>query len=412
MIDDATPAPDGHHRGPSSEADSVADAAPEVESPDLSVVLPCLDEAETLETCIRKASASAEALGLALEIVVADNGSTDGSQEIARRSGARVIDVEERGYGAALRAGIEHARADHVIMADADDSYALDDLGPFVAELAAGADLVMGNRFAGGIEPGAMPTLHRVLGNPVLSFIGRHLFDADIGDFHCGMRGFRRRAILDLDLRTTGMEFASEMVVRASLAGLDIREVPTTLRPDGRTRQPHLRTWRDGWRHLRFLLLFSPRWLLLFPGIALVAIGLIGLAVLLPGPVQIGSIELDIHALLYAHLAVLVGFNAIVLACFARVYAVSAGLLSESDGLTRWLERLSLERVLVAGLLLVAAGVAGSIIAVADWGSASFEGLDPSETMRIVIPSVTAVAIGAEFVFASFVIGVLSLPRR
>ncbi len=374
--------------------------------------MPCLDEAETLETCIRKATASADELGLDLEIVIADNGSTDGSQEIARRNGARVVDVDERGYGAALRSGIEHARADYVIMADADDSYALHDLGPFVEALDAGADLVMGNRFKGGIEPGAMPRLHRVLGNPVLSFIGRRLFASDIGDFHCGMRGFRRDAILGLDLRTTGMEFASEMVVRASLAELDVREVPTTLSPDGRTREPHLRTWRDGWRHLRFLFLFSPRWLLLLPGIVLVAIGLIGLAVLLPGPVQIGSIELDIHALLYAHLAVVVGVNAIVLACFARVYAVSAGLLSESDGLTRWLQRLSLERVLIVGLLLVIAGVAGSIGAVAVWGSESFEGLDPSETMRIVIPSVTAVAIGAELVFASFVIGLLGLPRR
>ncbi len=374
--------------------------------------MPCLDEAETLETCIRKARRSADGLGLDLEVVVADNGSTDGSQDIARRNGAIVVDVDERGYGAALRAGIEHATADYVIMADADDSYALDDLGPFVEALDAGADLVMGNRFQGGIEPGAMPTLHRVLGNPVLSFIGRRLFATDIGDFHCGMRGFRRQAILDLDLRTTGMEFASEMVVRASLDDLDVREVPTTLRPDGRTREPHLRTWRDGWRHLRFLLLFSPRWLLLWPGVVLFTIGIIGLAVLLPGPIRVGSAELDIHALLYAHLAVVVGLNAILLACFARVYAVSAGLLSESDGLTRWLNRLSLERVLVAGVLLILAGVAGSIAAVVVWGSESFEDLDPSETMRIVIPSVTAVAIGAELVFASFVIGVLGLERR
>lgn len=408
MIDDATPPPDRHRRGsPSSAPHPDAD-----DRPDLSVVLPCLDEAETLETCIRKAGQSARSLGLDLEVVVADNGSTDGSQEIARRNGAIVVDVEERGYGAALRAGIERASADYVIMADADDSYALDELGPFVEALDAGADLVMGNRFAGGIEPGAMPTLHRVLGNPVLSFIGRRLFASDIGDFHCGMRGFRRQAILDLDLRTTGMEFASEMIVRASLDDLDVREVPTTLRPDGRTREPHLRTWRDGWRHLRFLLLFSPRWLLLLPGVLLFSIGLVGLAVLLPGPVRVGSAELDIHALLYAHLAVVLGVNAILLACFARVYAVSAGLLSENDGLTRWLERLSLERVLVVGILLILAGMAGSIVAVVVWGSESFEDLDPSETMRIVIPSVTAVAIGAEFVFASFVIGVLGLERR
>jgi hypothetical protein len=408
MIDDATPAPDRHRRDDHLGDENASCAA----RPDLSVVMPCLDEAETLETCIRKAKGSADELGLALEVVVADNGSSDGSQDIARRNGAVVVDVVERGYGAALRAGIEQATAEWVIMADADDSYALDDLGPFVEALGDGADLVMGNRFAGGIEPGAMPTLHRVLGNPVLSFIGRRLFSIDIGDFHCGMRGFRRTAIVDLDLRTTGMEFASEMVVRASLDDLDVREVPTTLRPDGRTREPHLRTWRDGWRHLRFLLLFSPRWLFLLPGIVLVIIGLIGLAALLPGPVQIGSVELDIHALLYAHLALVVGVNAILLACFARMYAVSAGLLSESDGLTRWLQRLSLERVLIVGLLLILAGVIGSIVAVAVWGSESFEALDPSETMRIVIPSITAVAIGAEFVFASFVIGVLGLPRR
>ena len=385
---------------------------PSTVRPGLSVVLPCLDEAETLDVCIRKARTSAAELGLDLEVVVADNGSTDGSQEIARRNGAVVVDVDERGYGAALRAGIEHARADYVIIADADDSYALDDLGPFVGALDAGADLVMGNRFEGGIAPGAMPVLHRVLGNPALSFIGRRLFATDIGDFHCGMRGFRRQAVIDLDLRTTGMEFASEMVVRASLDGLDVREVPTTLRPDGRSREPHLRTWRDGWRHLRFLLLFSPRWLLLLPGLLLFAIGVIGLLVLIPGSVQIGSVEFDIHALLYAHLAVVVGMNTILLACFARVYAVSAGLLSESDGLTRWLERLSLERVLVAGLLLILGGIAGSVVAVVVWGSESFEGLDPSETMRIVIPAVTAVAIGAELVLASFVIGVLGLPRR
>ena len=380
--------------------------------PDLSIVLPCLDEAETLAICIGKATTCAADLHLDVEIVVADNGSTDGSQEIARRAGAVVVDVADRGYGSALRAGIEAAAADLVIMADADDSYALDQLAPFVDSLRDGADLVIGNRFRGGITPGAMPTLHRVVGNPALSFVGRRLFDVDVGDFHCGMRGLRRQAIIDLDLRTTGMEFASEMVVRASLEGLDIREVPTVLRPDGRTRKPHLRTWRDGWRHLRFLLLFSPRWLLLLPGLTLFAIGLLAMLALLAGPVRIGSIELDIHALLYAHLAIIVGLNAVFLACFVRVYAVGAGLLPASDSLTRWLRRVSLERLLVAGLALVAGGVVGSVVAVAVWGSESFGGLDPSETMRIVIPSVTAVALGAELVLASFVIGVLGLPRR
>ena len=380
--------------------------------PELSVVLPCLNEAETLQTCIEKATESMRAAGISGEVIVADNGSTDGSQDIARSLGACVVDVPERGYGAALRAGIAASNGPFVIMGDADDSYALDDLEPFVIELRDGAELVMGNRFKGGIEDGAMPALHRYLGNPALSWIGRRLFNPAIGDFHCGLRGFRRKAIVDLDLRTTGMEFASEMVVRASLADLDMREVPTVLRPDGRSRKPHLRTWRDGWRHLRFLLLFSPRWLLLLPGILLTAVGAVGLAALLPGPLRVGSVELDIHALLYAHLAIVVGLNAIVLACFARMYAVSAGLLPDSDGLARWLRRLRLEAVLGVGLLLIVAGIVGSVVAVSVWGSESFGDLDPSDTMRIVIPSITAVAVGAECVFASFVIGLLGLPRR
>lgn len=382
------------------------------QSPELSVVLPCLDEAETLAICLRKASQSASSLGVAVELIVADNGSTDGSQEIARANGARVIDVETRGYGAALAAGISAARGTFVIMADADDSYALDDLGPFIEELRGGADLVMGNRFAGTIEPGAMPFIHRYLGNPVLSFIGRTMFHTPVGDFHCGMRGFRRDAIAQLDLRTTGMEFASEMVVKASVGQLDIREVPTTLRPDGRTRPPHLRTWRDGWRHLRFLLLMSPRWLLLIPGLFLSAIGAIGMAILLQGPISVGDLEFDIHALVYSHLALVIGLQTVFLAVFVRAYATTVALLPPAEASSKWLNRMRLEHGLIAGLLLIIGGLVGSIAAVASWGSTSFEGLDPSDTMRIVIPSVTAVAIGAELVVASFVLGVLKLEHR
>ena len=382
------------------------------QSPELSVVLPCLDEAETLAICLRKASQSASSLGVEVELIVADNGSTDGSQAIARANAARVIDVETRGYGAALAAGISAARGTFVIMADADDSYALDDLGPFIEELRGGADLVMGNRFAGTIEPGAMPFIHRYLGNPVLSFIGRTMFHTPVGDFHCGMRGFRRDAIAQLDLRTTGMEFASEMVVKASVGQLDIREVPTTLRPDGRTRPPHLRTWRDGWRHLRFLLLMSPRWLLLIPGLFLSAIGVIGMAILLQGPISVGDVEFDIHALVYSHLALVIGLQTIFLAVFVRAYATTVALLPPAEASSKWLNRIRLEHGLIAGLLLIIGGLVGSIAAVASWGSASFEGLDPSDTMRIVIPSVTAVAIGAELVVASFVLGVLKLEHR
>jgi glycosyltransferase involved in cell wall biosynthesis len=384
-------------------------------SPDdveLSIVLPCLDEAETIGVCLEKAATSAAACASGFELVVADNGSLDGSVDIAQNHGARVIDVETRGYGAALSAGTAAARGRFVIMADADDSYALDDLEPFLVELRSGADLVVGNRFAGGIEPGAMPALHRYLGNPTLSFIGRHLFRVPVRDFHCGMRGFRRDAITGLQLRTNGMEFASEMVVKASLAGLDIREVPTTLRPDGRSRAPHLNTWRDGWRHLRFLLLFSPRWLLLIPGLTVLILGLLGMLLLLPGPVSIGSIELDIHALLYAHLAVVIGLQAILLAAFVRVYATRIGLLPNQPRGDRMLGRLRLEHLLVAGLLLVFLGIVGSVAAVAQWGSVSFEGLDASDTMRIVVPSVTSFAVGVELVLASFVLGVLQLEHR
>ncbi len=380
---------------------------------ELTVVMPCLNEAETLETCIRKAHASAADVGVATEILVADNGSTDGSIEIAERNGARVVHVQDRGYGAALRGGIAAARGTYVIMADADDSYALDDLGPFVASLREGADLVMGNRFQGGIEPGAMPFLHKYLGNPVLSFIGRTLFKTGIGDFHCGMRGFRRDAILRLGLQTDGMEFASEMVVRSALAGLDIREVPTTLKPDGRSRPPHLRTWRDGWRHLRFLFLFSPRWLFLVPGALLLLVGLLGMAALLPGPRTILGREFDIHALIYAHLAIVIGAQLVFLAAFVRVYLAQSGLL---PGLYRRSMRiadvLTLERVLVIGLVVFALGVAGSITAVVRWGGLPIAADDISRMMRIVVPSVTAVALGLEACFAAFVLGVLRIPIR
>lgn len=395
-----------------AEATPASSSDPQDGGVELTVVLPCLNEAETLERCLLRAQGSADHLGVSLELIVADNGSTDGSPRIAQQAGARVVRVSERGYGAALAAGIQAARSQFVIIADADDSYALDDLDPFLRELRAGADLVMGNRFDGGIEPGAMPFLHRYVGNPALSFIGRRLFGTQIGDFHCGMRGLRRDAILDLDLSTGGMEYASEMVVKATLADLDVREVPTTLRPDGRSRDPHLRTWRDGWRHLRFLLLFSPRWLFLVPGLALIGVGIVGMVMLLPGPVRIGGVELDIHALLFAHLAVVLGLQAVFLAIFVRIYAARSGLLPAEMGGGRLLQRLRLEDVLVAGLLLVVVGIAGSVVAVARWGANSFGALDASETMRVVIPSVTAIAMGGQLVLGSFVIGVLTLERR
>jgi len=377
-----------------------------------SVVLPCLNEAETLAVCVRKARACLDALGVVGEVVVADNGSTDGSQEIARAEGARVVDVPVAGYGAALMGGIEAARGRFVIMADADDSYDLGGLGPFVEALRGGADLVMGNRFAGGIAPGAMPPLHRYLGNPVLSFIGRLFFRSRIGDFHCGMRGFRRDAVLGLGLRTTGMEFASEMVVKATLAGLTVAEVPTTLSPDGRSRPPHLRTWRDGWRHLRFLLLYSPRWLFLYPGVFLMTIGLVLGVALLPGPVEFGDRALDVTALLFAMAMVLVGFQAIVFAVFARAFAMNEGLLPVSQGLERAFRTVTLERGLVIGVLALVVGLALAVYSLVEWGSNDFGALDTREAIRVAVPAATLIVLGFETVMASFFLSLLGLARR
>jgi glycosyltransferase involved in cell wall biosynthesis len=294
---------------------------------ELTILMPCLDEAETLEICIKKAMGSLKENGIDGEVLIADNGSTDGSQAIARKMGARVVDVAERGYGAALIAGSKAAYGKYVIMGDADDSYDFSNLMPFVEELRNGADLVMGNRFRGGIEKGAMPPLHKYLGNPVLSFIGRIFFPSKIKDFHCGLRGYNREAILSLNLHTTGMEYASEMVVKATLNDLTMAEVPTTLKKDGRSRPPHLRSWHDGWRHLKFLLMHSPNWLFMYPGVVLLGLGLIGIGVLFWGPLSVGDIVFDIHTMLYAAALSIVGFNIILFSVFTKVYAVEHGYL-------------------------------------------------------------------------------------
>jgi glycosyltransferase involved in cell wall biosynthesis len=379
---------------------------------ELTVVLPCLNEAETLAVCIRKAKASIAGLGIDGEVVVADNGSTDGSQDIARAEGARVVDVPIRGYGAALTAGIADAEGEFVIMGDADDSYDLSNLGPFVEALRGGADLVMGNRFAGGIEPGAMPALHRYLGNPALTAIGRFLFRSPVKDFHCGLRGFRREAILELDLRTTGMEFASEMVVKATLNKLNIVEVPTTLSPDGRSRAPHLRRWHDGWRHLRFLLLYSPRWLFLYPGVVLFLVGLVLGGVLLAGPIQIGEHALDVSALVYAMAAVLIGFQAILFAAFSRAFVANEGLMPPSPGMQKAFKVLNLERGLIIGLLLLIVGVGLAIYGFIIWGSSDFGALDARDAIRLAVPAATLSVLGFETVMGSFFLSVLGLSRR
>ena len=391
---------------------SPTDGHEKIDDCELTVLMPCLNESETLEVCIRKALASIEGLGLNGEVLIADNGSTDGSQEIARRLGARVVHVERRGYGNALMRGIATARGKYIIMGDSDDSYDFTNLGPFVAKLREGHDLVMGNRFMGGIQAGAMPPLHRYLGNPVLTAIGRLFFKSPAGDFHCGLRGFSRAAMVNLDLRTTGMESASEMVVKSTLHKLRIAEVPTALQPDGRSRPPHLRSWSDGWRHLRFLLLYSPRWLFLYPGMLLMTIGLVSGVLLLQGPVVIAGLGFDIQTLLYAAAAVILGFQAVAFAVFTKVFAISEGLLPGDPRLNLERIKVSLERGLIVGTSLILTGLVCSVYSIWSWKQVRFGGLNPAHTLRIIIPAVTALIIGVQIVFSSFFLSVLGLRRR
>jgi glycosyltransferase involved in cell wall biosynthesis len=378
---------------------------------ELTVVMPCLNEAETVATCVRKAIGFLDASGISGEVVVADNGSTDGSQQLATDAGARVVPISEKGYGNALIGGIAAARGKFVIMGDADDSYDFTNLMPFVEELRKGADLVMGNRFAGGIEPGAMPPLHRYLGNPVLSFIGRLFFRSHIGDFHCGLRGFSRDSVMALNLQATGMEFASEMVVKAALYGQRVTEVPTTLAKDGRSRPPHLHTWRDGWRHLRFLLLFSPRWLFFLPGLAVLIAGLVIGGIVAPHPFSIGSVTFDVDTLVGASAMVVIGFQAVLFWLFTQVYAGSEGFLPEEPRVTRLLERLSLERGLMLGGLIGLAGLAGLIFSVLYWHGRGFGQLNYEHALRLMIPSVTALIVSFQIVLGTFFLSILGIKH-
>ncbi len=379
---------------------------------EFSVVMPCLNEAETVEICIAKALKSFDDLGLSGEVIIADNGSTDGSQEIASRAGARVIDVTAKGYGNALMGGIAAAKGKYVIMGDADDSYDFSNLGPFVEQLRNGYDLVMGNRFSGGIGEGAMPPLHRYLGNPVLTGLGRMFFSSPCGDFHCGLRGFSRAAVARMELRTTGMEFASEMVVKATLHNMRITEVPTRLSRDGRSRAPHLRSWRDGWRHLRFLLLYSPRWLFLYPGLFLMIAGTLVSGWLLMGPRIVEGVVFDVHTLLYAAMAIVIGFQTVVFAVFTKVFAISENLLPDDPRLTTLFKYITLETGVVVAALLLASGIAMSVYALQIWSVRSFGSLNPSETLRTVVPAVTLICLGFQVLFSSFFLSVLGLRRR
>jgi hypothetical protein len=378
----------------------------------LTILMPCLNEAVTLPTCIRKARAFLDSSGIDGEILVADNGSIDGSQALARAHGARVIDVPTKGYGAALKAGITSAEGRFVIMGDSDDSYDFSQLDAFVTALQQGNQLVMGNRFAGGIDAGAMPALHRYLGNPVLSFIGRLFFRSPIRDFHCGLRGFDRRAFLELDLQSSGMEFASEMVVKATLAKLRICEVPTRLSPDGRGRPPHLRSWRDGWRHLRFLLIHAPAWLFMFPGLALLSVGALSTAALAGGPVPLGWFTLDIHTMLYAAVATCLGLQMLMFAGASSSHAVQIGILPGLPRGLAWARDTPLEAFLMFGLGLFGAGAALAVYSVVLWSRAHFNATDPQLLMRVTIPAATLMLAGCQVATTAFLLEFIRLTPR
>ena len=380
-------------------------------NPELSVVMPCLNEAETLAVCIKKAQGFFERENVNGEVVIADNGSTDGSQEIAENLNARVIHVSEKGYGNALIGGVTAAKGRYVMMGDADDSYDFSNMMPYLEKLREGYDLVMGNRFKGGIEKGAMPFLHKYLGNPVLSFIGRLFFKSKIGDFHCGLRGFSKDAFKRMELKTTGMEFASEMIVKASLKKMNIAEVPTTLSPDGRSRPPHLNTWRDGWRHLRFLVLYSPKWLFYYPGFLLFLFGLITSALLIYKPITIGSVTFDVHTMLFTSVSLLIGFQFILFYGLTKVFTVENGLLPKSDMYDRQFKFINLEKGLIVGAVLIILGVVLSFLAYNYWQEINFGDITNSSTLRLVIPAVTTMLLGVQVILFSLFFSILGLKR-
>jgi glycosyltransferase involved in cell wall biosynthesis len=382
------------------------------EAVELTILMPCLDEAETLARCIRKAQAFLEAASITGEVLVADNGSRDGSPAIATASGARVVLVGERGYGSAIYQGSLAARGKYIVVGDADDSYDFLHLEGFMAHLRDGAELVVGDRFAGGIAPQAMPWKNRYLGNPVLSTLGRFLFGCPVHDLQCGLRGYSADAFRRMDLQTGGMEFAAEMIIKSTLLRMRVAEVPTTLSQDGRSRPPHLRPWRDGWRHLRFLLLLSPAWMLLAPGLMLAIVGALVIAWLMPHSRQIGSVAFDVHTILYAAGAVIAGVQLILFGIFARVFASAARLLPESPRQKRLLSLFRLEYGAITGGVLILIGLALCVKSLGVWKDHSFGPLNPSATLRIAIPSLLAMALGVQTLFASFVVGVWHLPSR
>lgn len=377
---------------------------------EVTILMPCLNEAETLAVCIRKAKQFISENNIDGEVLISDNGSSDGSQDIALSEGARVVTTDIKGYGSVLINGTKNALGKYVIMGDADDSYDFLDLMPFVQKLREGYDLVMGNRFAGGIEDGAMPWSHRYIGNPVLSFIGRLFFGSRIRDFHCGLRGFNRESIQDLHLQTTGMEYASEMVVKAELNGLKIAEVPTTLRKDGRSRPPHLRSFRDGWRHLKFLLMYAPTWLLLYPSIAFLVLGLILGGILVFERITINSINYSIHTLLYCACLIIIGLSFLQMYILIKVYAFNHNFLPHNR--FDWNKKIHEDKIIAAGVAIVLLGIVLSIIAVNTWRSLNMGDLDAEKTMRIVIPAVLCLIVGSQSICTGFMIGITKIKME
>ncbi len=378
----------------------------------LTILMPCLNEAETLAICINKANIWISQSGLDGEVLIADNGSTDGSQAIAESLGARVVAVEQKGYGSALFHGCMSASGEWVIMGDSDGSYDFSNLDPFIKKLHEGYDLVMGNRFLGGIAPGAMPWKNRYIGNPILTWVGRLLFKCPAKDFHCGLRGFRKDAFLRMDLRTTGMEFASEMVIKANLFGMSIAEVETTLSKDGRSRPPHLNPWRDGWRHLRFMLLCSPRWLFVIPGALLSLISLVSYALLLFGPVKFGSVIFDVHTLFFSEAGLVLGFLAVTLGFIIRMVGIREGLLQEYSLFEKLRTSPVLEIGSAVGTLMMAAGLFFGIEALMAWSTVDFGSLDTGELLRTISLSTMLIMLGGITLMTSLVMGFLALPTR
>ena len=379
---------------------------------ELTILMPCLNEAKTLKTCISKANSFLINNNIDGEVLIADNGSTDGSQEIAINTGARVVNVPEKGYGAALIGGCEAAYGKYVIMGDSDDSYDFSNLMPFVEKLREGYDLVMGNRFKGGIEKGAMPPLHKYLGNPVLSTIGRILYKSPIKDFHCGLRGYNRESILSLNLHTTGMEYASEMVVQATLHKLKICEVPTTLKKDGRDRPPHLKSWSDGWRHLTFLLMHAPNWLFLYPGILFFIIGIIfSTIIIIINPIIIGTIRFDINTLLYFTISTIVGFQLIIFYLLTKKYAAITKFIPVTKFDTHIL-KFTMNKGIFIGAILILIGIISSIISIIIWQNSGYGDLDASKMLRLTMPILTTFVCGIQLMFSSFFLGILEIKTK